>query len=94
MKTVIEDTWFPSSTRIRIGTGADELSFVRCAFEGGDIFIEQNVDIRIFSQCTFHGTSFSGQPLSERIAVECHGVPAATEAAAKGPVRSQHPRFR
>ena len=82
MKTLIEDTWFPAETKIRIGAGVDALSFVRCYFEGGEIFIAADVQQRIFSQCCFHGTRFSGQPLSEQIAGECQGFSACTESAA------------
>ena len=95
MKTVIEDTWFPAGTRIRIGAGADELAFRHCSFEGGEIFIEHEVDRTIFSQCFFHGTSFSGQPLSDRIAAGCHGAPGGTEAAAaKGASVRKPAKFR
>jgi len=82
MKTIIEDTWFPAGTRIRIGGGPDELLFLRCSFEGGEIFIGHEVDRTIFSRCVFRGTSFSGQSLSERIAIACHSVPPETEEAA------------
>ena len=92
MKIRIEDTWFPAGTKIRIGRGEDELVFLRCSFEGGEIFIERDVDRGIFSQCVFHGTNFSGQPLSERIASGCHCVPVGTEAAATGPSASRPPR--
>ena len=94
MKVVIEDTWFPAGTRISVGGGADTLVFLRCSFEGGEIFVEHDVDRTIFSQCVFHGTSFSGQPLSDRIAAGCHRAPVGTEAAAKGPAASRHAAFR
>ncbi|MFL5256298.1 MAG: hypothetical protein ACJ8AI_26055 [Rhodopila sp.] len=79
MKTIIEDTWFPTGTRIRIGRGTDELLFVRCSFEGGEILIEQEVDRTVFAQCMFRGTRFSGQSLCDRIASACRIVPAQTE---------------
>src|SRR5579875_3151245 len=82
MRIRIENTWFPAGTKIRIGRGADELVFLRCFFEGGEIFVEHDVDGEIFSQCVFQGTIFSGQPLSRRIATQCHSAPVETEAAA------------
>ncbi len=86
MKVLVQDTWFPSGTRIRIGGGVDEILFLQCSFDGGDIFIEPDVDRTIFSQCRFRGTNFSGQKLSERIAIGCRAAPADTEetAAAAG----------
>ena len=94
MRTVFEDTWFPSCTKIRIGRGTDELSFERCSFEGGEIFIEEDVDRSIFSHCLFQHTRFSGQPLSDRIATACHSTASGTEAAASGPATARYPRFR
>ena len=94
MKIRIEDTSFPAGTKIRISRGADELVFLRCSFEGGEIFVEPDVEGEIFLQCVFHGTSFGGQPLSERIAIRCHSAPAETEAAAMGPAAFRHARFR
>lgn len=86
MRTVIEDTWFPACTRIRIDVGADELLFLRCSFDGGEIFIGHGVDRTVFSRCVFRGTSFSGQSLSERIATACHCAPPETEdTSASGP---------
>jgi hypothetical protein len=79
MRAVIENTRFPADTRIRIGAGADELSFVRCSFEGGEIQIERDVDRTVFSQCIFRGTRFSGQVLSDRIASACRTVLPQTE---------------
>jgi hypothetical protein len=79
MRTIIEDTWFPAGTRIRIGQGSDELLFVRCSFEGGEILIEHEVDRTIFAQCIFRDTRFSGQSLCDRIASACCTVPAQTE---------------
>lgn len=79
MKAIIEDTWFPAGTKIRIGGGADELLFLRCSFEGGEIFVGPEVDRMIFSQCVFRGTSFSGQGLTERIAIACHSASPETE---------------
>jgi hypothetical protein len=79
MHTIIEDTWFPAGTRIRIGAGSDALRFVHCAFEGGEIEVEQTVDQAVFIRCTFRGTSFRGQPLSERIATGCRQLQPATE---------------
>ena len=83
MRAIIEDTWFPAGTKIRIGGGADELLFVRCAFEGGEIEIEPEVDRTIFSQCVFRGTRFSGQSLSDRIAIACRLTAPGTEEAAE-----------
>ncbi len=93
MRIIIEDTWFPAGTKIRVGPGADELSFLRCTFEAGEIFIEPEVDRRIFLHCVFQHTYFSGQPLSERIAVGCHSAFVDTETAAMGPI-VRHPKFR
>jgi hypothetical protein len=93
MRTVIEETWFAAGTNIRVGKGADELSFRRCTFEGGEIFVEPNVDTTIFIQCVFQHTRFSGQPLSERIAVGCRTAIVDTEAAAFTP-SARHARFR
>ena len=78
MKAIIEDTWFPAGTKIRIGAGADQLLFVRCSFEGGEILVEPGIDRLIFSQCIFRGTHFSGQALSDRIATGSRGVAAET----------------
>jgi hypothetical protein len=93
MKVTIEDTWFPPGTRIRVGGGADELSFVRCTFEGGEIIIEPDVDQTIFLDCVFQHTRFSGEPLSERISVGCQKASVATEAAMTTPA-ARHARFR
>jgi hypothetical protein len=93
MKAIIEDTHFPAGTRIRISGGPDELLFVRCLFEGGEIFIGQEVDQMIFSQCVFRGTSFSGQSPSERIAIACHSARPDTEATA-APRRLREGKFR
>jgi hypothetical protein len=94
MRMIIEDTWFPACTKIRIGLGADELSFRRCSFEGGEIFIETGVDRRIFSRCLFQHTRFSGQPLSDRIADSCHSAAVGTEAAAMAPTGVRRDKFR
>ncbi|HET8997900.1 MAG TPA: hypothetical protein VFN42_14620 [Acetobacteraceae bacterium] len=93
MKTIIEDTRFPAATRIRIGGGPDELMFVRCSFEGGEIVIEREVDRTVFSQCVFRGTRFSGQSLSNRIADTCHTVLSYTEETAPPPA-ARAGRFR
>lgn len=93
MRTIIEDTWFPASTKICVGKGADELSFLRCTFEGGEIFIEPNVEGTIFLHCVFQHTRFSGQRLSERIAVGCRNAFVNTEAAA-ATRNPQHGKFR
>lgn len=86
MRLVIRDTWFPSGTRIDIEAGQDELVFVRCTFEGGEIAVDAIVDRPIFLDCLFQGTRFSGQPLSARISHECHWCAPATEAATSVPV--------
>jgi len=93
MRAIIEDTWFPVGTKLRIGEGADELLFLRCSFDGGEIFVEYAINRTIFSQCVFRGTNFSGQLLSERIAAACRSVPAETEEAAP-PIGSRGVRFR
>jgi hypothetical protein len=82
MRVVIEDTWFPPPTKIRVGHGGDELTFSRCTFEGGEIAIDPEVDRRIFLHCVFQHTRFTGQVLSERIAIGCQKGPVDTEAAA------------
>lgn len=92
MKAIIEDTWFPAGTRLRIGEGEDELLFLRCSFEGGEIFIERTINRTIFSQCVFRGTTFSGQSLSERISAACRTAPAETEETA-APIGSRVGRF-
>lgn len=79
MTTVIEDTWFASGTKIRIGGGLDEVLFRRCSFDGGEIFIGDDVDRTIFMQCIFRGTSFTGQLLTERIAIACQSASPGTE---------------
>jgi hypothetical protein len=94
MKIVIEDTWFPPGTKIRVGGGTDELTFLRCSFEGGEIFVEDDVTRPIFSRCIFHGTSFSGQTLSARISSECQSAPCQMESAATASVATRHARFR
>jgi hypothetical protein len=86
MRLVIRDTWFPPGTRIDIEAGQDELIFVRCTFEGGEIAVDAAIDRLIFSACLFQGTRFSRQPLSARISHECHWHAPATEAAACVPV--------
>jgi hypothetical protein len=93
MRVAIEDTWFPAGTRIRVGRGADELSFVRCTFEGGEITIEPDVDRRIFRHCVFQHTRFTGQPLSERISIDCHRASVGTESAETG-LTARHVKFR
>lgn len=93
MRVIIEDTWFPASTRLRIGEGADELLFLRCSFEGGEIFVDHAINRTIFSQCVFRGTIFSGQSLSERISTECRTAQADTEETAP-PIGSREGRFR
>ena len=93
MKITIEDTLFPPSTRIRVGGGADELSFVRCTFEGGEIFIEAEVDQRIFRDCVFQHTRFSGKALCEPLSTGCKNAFVGTEAAMSTPVE-RHARFR
>jgi hypothetical protein len=82
MKVVFEDAWFPCGTKIVISAGQDDLAFFRCTFEGGEIAVDPMVDRRIFALCLFHGTVFSGQSLSERIASECQWIAPATESAA------------
>jgi hypothetical protein len=94
MKTVFEDMWFPAGTRIRIGAGSEELFFLRCSFVGGEIFVSGEIDRPIFSQCVFQGTSFSGQPLSERISLGCRECPPETETVATGPAVSRPAKFR
>ncbi|PPQ36096.1 hypothetical protein [Rhodopila globiformis] len=93
MRAIIEDTWFPAGTRIRIGQGSDELLFIRCSFEGGEIVFEREVDRTIFSQCIFRGTRFIGQTLCDRIASACSAVAGETEDTA-AQTASRHGRFR
>ena len=82
MRVVIEDSYFPAGTRIRIGRGSDALTFLRCTFEGGEIAIDPEVDQEIFRRCMFLQTHFPGQALSDRIAVDCSRPSVATEASA------------
>lgn len=82
MRVVIEDSYFPAGTRIHIGGGSDALSFVRCTFEGGEIAVDAEVRETIFRRCLFLQTRFSGQTLSDRIAVDCTNPSVATEASA------------
>lgn len=93
MRAIIQDTWFPAGTNIRIGGGRDELLFLRCSFEGGEIFVGPEVDRMIFSQCVFRGTSFSGQTLTERIAIACHSAAPEIEESAPG-TGSREGKFR
>lgn len=81
MRLIIRDAWFPLGTRIIIGSGQDELAFVRCTFEGGEIAVDIAVDRPIFTACLFQGTRFSQQALSPRISRECHWCVSPTEAA-------------
>ncbi len=81
MKLIIRDTWFPMGTRIAIGSGQDELVFVRCTFEGGEIAVDAAIDRPIFAACLFQGTRFTEQSLSARISRECQWSAPATEAA-------------
>jgi hypothetical protein len=84
MRLIVRDTWFPTGTCIAIGSGQDELVFVRCIFEGGEIAVDTAIDRPIFVACLFQGTRFSEQPLSARISRECQWSAAATEAAIHG----------
>jgi len=93
MKMIIEDTWFPAGTTIRISGGSDELTFLRCSFEGGESSIGSEVDRAMFSRCIFRGTRFSGQALSDRIATGCRSMAPETEETAP-PGGTRHARFR
>jgi hypothetical protein len=59
--------------------GDDPLLFERCTFTGGHVAVDGAIDRPIFVSCTFHGTIFLDQPLSPRIATECHWRPVTTE---------------
>ena len=93
MRLVIEDTWFPPGTKIRVGAGADELTFLRCTFEGGEIAVAPEIDRRIFLDCVFQHTRFTSQPLSDRISGGCRRAPVGSEAAA-AKSDAPPPRFR
>ncbi|MES1993247.1 MAG: hypothetical protein V4457_06505 [Pseudomonadota bacterium] len=90
MRLIIRDTWFPVGTRITIGSGQDELVFVRCTFEGGEIAVDAAIEQPIFAACLFQGTRFSGQPLSARISHECQWCASVTEAAVSVGLDSGH----
>jgi hypothetical protein len=94
MKTTIEDACFSAGAKIRIDRNAGDLAFRRCSFEGCDIFVAAEVETMIFTQCVFRGTTFSGQPLSPRIASDCQCGCADVEVAGTAPVALQQARFR
>ena len=93
MTAIIEDACFTAGARIRIDRAAGDLAFRHCSFEGCDIFVADEVDATIFERCIFRGAIFSGQPLSPRIASDCHKVHAEIEMAAPPPASPQT-RFR
>ena len=93
MTALIEDACFTASAKIRIDRADDELTFCRCSFEGCDIFVADQIERAIFRQCVFRGATFSGQPLSPRIASDCHCGCAETEMAASTAV-TRAARFR
>jgi hypothetical protein len=79
MDVIIRDAMFCRHTVIEIRPGQDRVVFERCVFEGGYVFVDEAIDCTTFVACSFHGTSFTGQALSPRIARECHWQPAPTE---------------
>jgi hypothetical protein len=94
MTVTIEDACFLPGAKIRVEAGASALAFRRCSFEGCDIFVADAVDATVFMQCIFRGTTFSGQPLSPRIASACQCGCAEVEMATPAPVTAPHMRFR
>ena len=93
MTILIEDAYFPAGAKIRIDAGASGLAFRHCSFEGCDIFVADAVETTIFKQCVFRGATFSGQPLSPRIASDCQSGRADIEMAGAISVE-RHIRFR
>jgi hypothetical protein len=93
MTATIEDACFTASAKIRIDRVAADFAFRHCSFEGCEIFVADEVDATIFTRCIFRGAIFSGQPLSPRIASDCHKVHAEIEMAAPPPASPQK-RFR
>jgi uncharacterized protein YjbI with pentapeptide repeats len=93
MTTTIEDACFTAGAKIRVDRGTGELAFRHCSFEGCDIFVADEIEQAIFRQCVFRGATFSGQPLSPRIASDCQCGCAETEIAASAAV-APHLRFR
>jgi hypothetical protein len=94
MKTTIEDACFSAGAKIRIDRETGDLAFRRCSFEGCDIFVAAEVETTIFTQCVFRSTTFSGQPLSPRIASDCQCGCPDVEVAGAAPAAVQHTRFR
>lgn len=72
MDVTIRDGWFHNRTIVRVAGGEDALVFERCTFNGGELRIDREVDRVIFSSCLFFGTVFPDQPLTSRIARDCH----------------------
>ena len=93
MTAMIEDACFTAGAKICIDRAGDELSFCRCSFEGCEIFVADEIERAIFKQCVFRGATFSGQPLSPRIASDCQCGCAETEMAASAAV-TRELRFR
>jgi hypothetical protein len=94
MTATIEDACFTAGAKIRVDRGTGELAFRRCSFEGCDIFVAAEVETTIFTQCVFRCTTFSGQPLSPRIAHDCQSGCADVEVAGAPSAMAQHTRFR
>jgi len=94
MTITIEDAWFTAGAKIRVDRGTGELAFRHCSFEGCDIFIAAEIDEMIFVHCVFRGTTFTGQPLSSRIARDCQTPLADIEMAGTGPETVAPGRFR
>jgi hypothetical protein len=71
MYLIVRDTWIRHG-KLEIGRGDNFLIFERCTFMGGTIRVDPEVDKKVFVGCLFEGTLFTAQPLSPRIAADCH----------------------
>ena len=79
MDLIIKDALFCQHSVVDVGLGRDRLVFERCTFMGGHVHVDAEIDHKIFIGCLFQGTVFTAQPLSPRIAADCHWHPAAME---------------
>jgi hypothetical protein len=94
MTMIIEDACFTANAKIRIIRAAGDIAFRRCSFEGCEIFVADEVEEPVFTQCLFRGTSFTGQSLSPRIARDCQCGCADTETTTMSSLTAERVRFR
>jgi hypothetical protein len=94
MTMIIEDACFTADAKIRIIRVAGNVTFRRCSFEGCEIFVAAEVEEPVFTQCLFRGASFTGQPLSPRIARDCQCCCADIEMTKTSSLLAERVRFR